>query len=108
MLQFCTQLNELTRYKMKALVIDENVLQEIRDKLAALEASTQALSEDPKNKWIDNSEFCQLLKVSPRTAQNYRDNGIVAFSQPGSKVYYKMSDVHRMLENHYRPAFKGR
>lgn len=89
---------------MKAIVIDENVLQEIRDKLAALEASAQALSEDPKNKWIDNQEFCQLLKVSPRTAQNYRDSGIVAFSQPGSKVYYKMSDVNAMLESFYVPV----
>lgn len=89
---------------MKAIVIDENVLQEIRDKLAALEASSQAQNEDPKHKWIDNQEFCQLLKVSPRTAQNYRDSGIVAFSQPGSKVYYKMSDVHAMLESFYVPV----
>jgi hypothetical protein len=89
---------------MKAIVIDENVLQEILDKLAALEVSAKGLNEDPTSKWIDNQEFCQLLKVSPRTAQNYRDNGIVAFSQPGSKVYYRMSDVQAMLENHYVPV----
>ncbi len=88
---------------MKAIIIDENVLQDIHDKLAALEVARKALNEDPTSKWIDNQEFCQLLKISPRTAQNYRDNSMIAFSQPGAKVYYRMSDVEAMLENHYVP-----
>ena len=91
---------------MKAIVIDEKVLQDILTKLEAIEKKTGLNSEKPENVWLDNQEFCQLLKISKRTAQNYRDNGIVPFSQMASKVYYRLSDVHAMLEKHHRPAFK--
>ena len=58
-----------------------------------------ATATSPAQTWLDNQEFCVLLKISKRTAQNYRDKGIVAFSQIGSKVYYKLSDVHELLES---------
>lgn len=58
-----------------------------------------ATATSPAQTWLDNQEFCVLLKISKRTAQNYRDKGIVAFSQIGSKVYYKLSDVHDLLES---------
>ncbi len=91
---------------MKAIVIDENVLQAIFDKLEELGNQPVNREPDPENVWIDNQEFCLLLKISKRTAQNYRDRGNIPFSQVESKVYYKLADVHQMLEKHYKPAFR--
>jgi len=92
---------------MKFIAIDEDVLQNIQKKLEAIEKASSEKGQDPALTWIDNQEFCQLLKISPRTAQNMRDSGRISFSQPGgSRVYYKLSDVHQMLESHYKPAFK--
>jgi len=34
-------------------------------------------------RWLDNQEVMQILKVSPRTLQNYRDEGVLSFSQFG-------------------------
>ncbi|MBL4587465.1 MAG: helix-turn-helix domain-containing protein [Flavobacteriales bacterium] len=91
---------------MEVITIQSEAFQSIIDKLDEIEKKAIESSPDPENVWLDNQEFCQLLKISKRTAQNYRDNGIVPFSQMASKVYYRLSDVHAMLEKHHRPAFK--
>lgn len=46
-----------------------------------------------KEKWFNNQDVCSLFKISLRTLQSYRDNGILPFSQIGHKCYYKVSDV---------------
>ena len=70
-------------------------LDDISKKLSAKEKAT-------KEAWLDNQEFMQLLKVSRRTAQNYRDSNLIAFSIIGNKIYYKVSDVEELLNRHYR------
>ena len=52
-------------------------------------------------RWIDNMEFLQLLKISRRTAQTYRDTNMIAFSIIGNKIFYKMKDVENLLNSHY-------
>jgi predicted site-specific integrase-resolvase len=46
------------------------------------------------------------MNISKRTAQAWRDEGKIAFSQVGGKIYYKMSDVQELLNHNYNPAFK--
>ena len=43
--------------------------------------------------WLDSQEVCLLLGVSKRTLQYYRSSGRLAYSQIGSKIYYKSSDM---------------
>ena len=74
-------------------------MDEIQTKLTAKE-------KEPKEVWLDNQEFIQLLKISKRTAQHYRDTGMISFSQVGSKIYYRMNDVEELLKKHYNKAFK--
>ena len=49
------------------------------------------------HKWIDNQEVCQILNISKRTLQTYRDNGTLPYSQIGHKMYYKPEDIERVL-----------
>lgn len=70
-------------------------LDEITKKLAAKETGM-------KERWIDNTEFMNLLRISRRTAQSYRDNNMIAFSIIGNKIFYKISEVESLLERHYR------
>lgn len=60
----------------------------------------------PEEAIIDNETLLKLMKVSRRTLQSWRDQGIISFSQIGSKIYYQMSDVQKLLEAHKRKAFK--
>jgi len=52
-------------------------------------------------KWIDNADACRILKVSFRSLQNYRDNGVLPFSTIGGKIYYKASDIEAVLNHNY-------
>ena len=48
-------------------------------------------------KWLNNQDVCQILNISKRTLQTYRDNGTIPYSQIGHKMYYKSEDVERVL-----------
>lgn len=78
---------------------------EYQDIITRLDEITKKLSAKVKatnEAWLDNQEFMQLLKVSRRTAQNYRDSNLIAYAIIGNKIYYKLSDVEELLNRHYR------
>lgn len=39
------------------------------------------------SRWMDNQDVCQQLRISPRTLQTLRDNGTLAYSQIGHKIF---------------------
>lgn len=49
------------------------------------------------SRWMDNQDVCQQLRISPRTLQTLRDNGTLAYSQIGHKIFYKSEDVLRIV-----------
>ena len=55
---------------------------------------------------IDNHEFQRLFKISPGTAANWREKGLIAYSQINNKIVYKIEDINKMLDAHYRPFKK--
>lgn len=89
---------------MQVITIESQAFQKIVDQLEAIqqklnkEKSTTPLSDI----WMDNQDVCELLHISKRTLQHYRDTGKLPFSQIGAKIYYKASDVDTFLENHYK------
>lgn len=79
-------------------------LDEIINKINVPNNSKNALSST----WLDIQETCQLLKVSKRTLQAYRDKGILSFSQIGGKIYFKAADIDEHLKYHYVHAFSSK
>lgn len=68
------------------------------------------MGEDRKEsaiEWLDNREASKLLNASPRTLQNWRNSGLLGFSQVGSKIYYSRQDIDLMLQQHHRKPFKA-
>ena len=47
--------------------------------------------------WLDSQEVCLMLGFSKRTLQYYRSSGRLAYCQIGSKIYYKSSDIERII-----------
>lgn len=91
---------------MEVVTIQSQAFQELIAKLEAINTRLNAKDKEPKEKWIDNQELLLLLKISKRTAQHYRDTGMISFSQVGNKIYYKLADVEDLLSKHYNKAFK--
>lgn len=55
---------------------------------------------------ISNADFISMMKISPRTAQSWRDLGIIEYFKIGEKIYYHKSAIERMFENHKVKSFK--
>jgi hypothetical protein len=91
---------------MEVVTIQSEAFNEIVKKIEAVHSRLDAKEKEPKEKWLDNQELMLLLKISKRTAQHYRDSGLISFSQVGNKIYYKLSDVEVLLNKHYNKAFK--
>lgn len=88
------------------MILTKDQYVEIMDKLENI-SDTITLRNDKSEIYLDNQEFLMKMKISKRTAQTWRDEGKVSFSQVGSKIYYKLSDIEELLEKHYVRAFKG-
>ncbi len=91
---------------MQALIISQENFDEVIKRLDKIQSEVSNKQKSPAETFVGNQEFIQIMNVSKRTAQSWRDEGIISFSQIGSKIYYRMSDVQALLDKHYKPAFK--
>ncbi|MEI6750267.1 MAG: helix-turn-helix domain-containing protein [Bacteroidota bacterium] len=92
---------------MEAIIIPSEKFDELLNKVDTLSKKLDnRTAENPlSQRWLDIPETCALLKVSKRTLQSYRDNGILSFSQIGGKIYFRAFDIEEHLKNHYIKAF---
>ena len=72
-------------------------LYRISRKLDKAETREKHLNYLNGERLYDNQEVCLLLGFSKRTLQYYRSSGRLAYSQIGSKIYYKSSDIERII-----------
>ena len=83
-----------TKYSMP------EILKEIESILLNIEKMLKiqpAIISDPI---LDTGGVMNLLKVSRRSLQNWRDEGIIQFSTINGKIYYKFSAINKMLDEH--------
>lgn len=77
-------------------------LDKIIDSLNEFNVKTKLVQNvDPKNVFFDNQEFLQLMNISKRTSQMWRDSGFIGFSQLGNKIYYRLEDILSLLNENY-------
>ncbi len=53
------------------------------------------------NLWLDTKQVAKLIGVTTRTIQNYRDRGMLPFSQIGRVIRYRAQDVQDFLMQHF-------
>lgn len=90
---------------MQAIILPAKEYTELLQRVKEINSKLDAQSATLEEKFIDNADFIELMKISKRTAQSWRDEGIISFSQIGSKIYYRMSDIQAMLDKNYRKSF---
>lgn len=93
---------------MNVITIESAAFERIEKKLDEIQSGIEQRNKESQVTWIDNQEFMQRMHMSKRTAQKFRDSGLISFSQIGNKIYYKLSDVEALMQKHYRKAFKNR
>jgi len=84
---------------MEITIIEKRTFEQMMQSFEALVHQVRNLCGNNQNSenWLDNEAVCELLHVSKRTLQSYRDNGTIPFSQIGHKCYYKASDIEQMI-----------
>ena len=93
---------------MEAIIITKDQFSDLMSKLDTIQSQLNSKADPKKETFLDNQEFLLLMKISKRTAQTWRDEGKISFSQVGSKIYYKLSDVEKLRQEHYNKSFKSK
>lgn len=93
---------------MNAVILTQDQYDEIITRIEEIKTEIKSNSKANENDFVDNVDFIKLMNISKRTAQTWRDEGKIAFSQVSGKIYYRMSDVSEMLNHNYNPAFKNK
>jgi hypothetical protein len=92
---------------MELIVLQSHELQafklEILDEIKALINNQPA--KTTKVEYYDIPQTCELLKVSKRSLQNYRDKGIIAFSQINHKIFFSSTDIECFIEKTHKKTF---
>lgn len=57
-------------------------------------------------RYLMDREVSEILKVSRRTLQEYRNDGILPYVLLGGKVLYRERDLEELLEKCYHPAYR--
>ena len=75
--------------------------------LEGIERMGASCKTSPSNEqYLTDKEVSAWLKVSRRTLQDYRNNGMVSYYQLGCKILYKESDIEKMVMSGYRNAYR--
>lgn len=55
-------------------------------------------------RFLTDKDLSDLLKISRRCLQDYRDQGRIPYIQLGGKILYKVSDIEKLLEDNYHES----
>jgi len=61
----------------------------------------QIQRNDPEQVFFDTQQFMYIMNISKRTAQTWRQEGLISFSKVGNKFYYRLSDILLILDKYF-------
>ena len=82
-------------------------MEQLDSKLNGIESMNEKSKASFGNeRFLTDKEVSAWLKVSRRTLQDYRNNGMVSYYQLGGKILYKESDIEKLVMGGYRNAYR--
>ena len=95
------------------LLTPENDMR-VRAFLSSLEELSEKVEKIRENnkpsldgeRYYTDKELAVRLKVSRRSLQDYRNNGILPYIQIGGRILYRASDIERTLMDGYKEAYR--
>ena len=90
---------------MEILLVEARAFKTLMNRLEVLvekiETTCPGNEEKAIQKWLDNQDVCDILGISKRTLQTYREKGLLPFSRIRHKIFYKPEDINRLLQSSY-------
>lgn len=93
---------------MEIVSIDTRIFDEMIRQVKAVEEKAVALCRRQEDwglkKWLDNQEVCQILGISVRTLQTYREKGLLPSTSIKHKIFYNLNATALFVPDfHIRP-----
>ena len=88
-------------------ILPEQEYRNIQNSITRIESNqAQLITSSNKNYLYTDEEFCQIVKVSKKTAQLWRAKGIVGYVQIGSVLRYRKEHIDALCEKFsIKPSF---
>lgn len=95
---------------MEIICIDKRIFDELIVRLSEIEKKVTRLcspvGDAGLKKWMDNRDVCEVLRISKRTLQVYREKGLLPYTRIKNKIFYRPEDVQKLLESSDHPQRK--
>jgi hypothetical protein len=84
---------------MEIVAIEKRTFEQMMQRFGEFVKQVDKLcNSNQKIEWLTNQQVCEMLNLSKRILQSYRDNGTLPYSQIGHKCYYKLSDIENLIK----------
>ena len=86
---------------MEYVAIEKSEYEQLLGSIKKAATEIRAIAEEYSinSEWIENGELAEMLGLSKRQLQGYRERGVLGFSTIGRKIYYRRDDVARLIKN---------
>lgn len=88
---------------MELILIEAGAYLELKRQLSTLSVQMadfqKKIAPQNREKGLDAQDVCMALGISKRSLQNYREKGLVPYSNIGGKFFYKEADIQKILED---------
>ena len=82
------------------MTLSPGEVQALYDKLEDIEKLLKQQKPQLEDPILGTEGVMNLLNVSRRSLQNWRDNGLIEYSAVNGKFYYRVSAIDKMLNFH--------
>lgn len=88
---------------MKTIQIEIPFLEELNRQIKRIDSKLESIQKTKalNNTVLTSKEAALALRVTTRTLQTYRDQGIIPFFQFGREVRFHAEDIQQFLIDHY-------
>ncbi len=86
---------------------DEDLLQNFENLIKeTVKAQLPQMRDSFQKDWLSTEEVMEMMNVSRRTVQNYRDEGKIPYTQDGRKILYPREGVEKFLRANMIKAYR--
>ena len=86
---------------MEYIAIEKAEYEQLLNSVEKTVADIRTIAEEYSinSEWIENGELAEMLGLSKRQLQGYRERGVLGFSTIGRKIYYRRDEVEGLIKN---------
>lgn len=89
------------------ITFSEDLLNEVTKAIKeAVKEELPKYQDSFRKDWLSTEEVMEMLNVSRRTVQNYRDEGKISYTQHGRKILYPREGIEEFLRKNMIKAYR--